>query len=73
MLFRILDTSKAPVLAIYDFVFDRLRAVRQDLVVQGYLEGYIGEDTVRVIKILESCVRFYIYYGYRYKLIFYKK
>ena len=63
--FRIVDKSTAPFLAVYDFVFDRLRAVRQDLVVQGFIEGYTGENTVRTIKILESCVRFYIYCGYR--------
>ncbi|XP_041374009.1 SAC3 domain-containing protein 1-like [Gigantopelta aegis] len=43
---------------IYDFSFDRLRAVRQDMVIQR-IEGLDG------IVLLESCVRFHIYAGYR--------
>lgn len=63
---RILDKRKTPLPLLYDFVFDRLRAVRQDLVVQGYLEGYTGLKTVLVVKILEYCVRFYVYFQFRY-------
>ncbi|XP_059490238.1 SAC3 domain-containing protein 1 isoform X1 [Neocloeon triangulifer] len=44
--------------AVYDFVADRLRAVRKDLVVQGL--G--GEE---VLSILELMVLFHIYAGYR--------
>ncbi len=62
---RVVGGSRAPYLAVYDFVFDRLRAVRQDLVVQGYLEGCCGQDTLRVIQILASCVRFYVYSQYK--------
>ncbi|XP_060589536.1 SAC3 domain-containing protein 1-like [Ruditapes philippinarum] len=43
---------------IYDFVFDRLRAVRQDLVVQDVH----GAETVYI---LEKAVRFHIYSDYR--------
>lgn len=43
---------------VYDFVFDRLRAVRQDLVIQGL-------GSVDSIKVLEPIVRFHSYAGYR--------
>ena len=43
---------------VYDFVFDRLRAVRQDAVLQA-LKG------PELIVLLEHIVRFYIYAGYR--------
>ena len=43
---------------VYEFVFDRLRAVRQDMVIQRIS----GNEA---IWILESCVRFLIYAGYR--------
>jgi SAC3 domain-containing protein 1 len=44
---------------VYDFVFDRLRAVRQDMVIQdvGSVDGMM---------ILEPIVRFHGYAGYRY-------
>jgi hypothetical protein len=43
---------------VYDFVFDRLRAVRQDMVIQdvGSFDGMM---------ILEPIVRFHGYAGYR--------
>ncbi|PSN34740.1 hypothetical protein C0J52_23123 [Blattella germanica] len=47
---------------VYDFVFDRLRAVRQDLVVQGF-------DSRDCIRILEPIVLFHCYAGYRHALI----
>ncbi|XP_069680940.1 SAC3 domain-containing protein 1 isoform X1 [Periplaneta americana] len=43
---------------VYDFVFDRLRAVRQDLVIQGL-------NPKHGIMILEPIVRFHCYAGYR--------
>ncbi|PNF30649.1 hypothetical protein B7P43_G06113 [Cryptotermes secundus] len=43
---------------VYDFVFDRLRAVRQDLVIQGL-------GSVDSIMVLEPTVRFHSYAGYR--------
>ncbi|XP_033724960.1 SAC3 domain-containing protein 1-like isoform X2 [Pecten maximus] len=43
---------------LYDFVFDRLRAVRQDMVIQS-IGGHDG------IELLEKIVRFHIYAGYR--------
>jgi len=43
---------------VYEFVFDRLRAVRQDMVIQRIAGN-------AAIWILESGVRFLIYAGYR--------
>ncbi|XP_070178417.1 SAC3 domain-containing protein 1-like isoform X2 [Littorina saxatilis] len=43
---------------VYDYVFDRLRAVRQDAVLQGL-------DGPHLITILEHIVRFHVYAGYR--------
>ncbi|XP_059168226.1 SAC3 domain-containing protein 1-like [Physella acuta] len=43
---------------VYDFVFDRLRAVRQDMVIQGI----VGVDA---IELLEKIVRFHLYAAYR--------
>lgn len=43
---------------VYDFIFDRLRAVRQDMVIQN-----IGGENA--IEILEKITRFHIYAGYR--------
>ncbi|XP_046583235.1 SAC3 domain-containing protein 1-like [Haliotis rubra] len=43
---------------VYDFVFDRLRAVRQDMVIQDVR----GQDA---ITILEACVSFHVYAAYR--------
>ncbi|XP_060076168.1 SAC3 domain-containing protein 1-like [Ylistrum balloti] len=43
---------------LYDFIFDRLRAVRQDMVIQS-IGGHDG------IELLEKIVRFHIYAGYR--------
>eukprot|EP00092_Neocalanus_flemingeri_P029843 GFUD01032401.1.p1 GENE.GFUD01032401.1~~GFUD01032401.1.p1 ORF type:complete len:413 (+),score=148.52 GFUD01032401.1:168-1406(+) len=44
-------------LELYDFVFDRLRAVRQDLVVQG-----VKDTTSETI--LSVCVRFHLLFGH---------
>lgn len=44
---------------VYDFIFDRLRAVRQDMTIQQ-----IGG--MEAVSLLEDTVRFYIYSGYRY-------
>ncbi|KAK3889149.1 hypothetical protein Pcinc_006726 [Petrolisthes cinctipes] len=48
------DTSWA---LIYQFVFDRLRAIRQDLCVQDIREAGLG--------VLQAAVRFYVYAQYR--------
>ncbi|KAH3875617.1 SAC3 domain-containing protein 1-like isoform X2 [Dreissena polymorpha] len=51
-------TLKCPWNEIYDFIFDRLRAVRQDLVVQECEDRH-------AIEILEAAVRFHVYSEYR--------
>ena len=60
-----MNESSAPYNLVYDFTFDRLRAVRRDLIVQGYFEGLSGWDTEKVLFILGCCVRFYIYSQFR--------
>uniref|UniRef100_H2YJ19 SAC3/GANP/THP3 conserved domain-containing protein n=1 Tax=Ciona savignyi TaxID=51511 RepID=H2YJ19_CIOSA len=48
----------------YDFIFDRLRSVRQDTVIQQLHKV----RPMVCVAILERCVRFYIYAAYRTKL-----
>jgi len=48
---------KEELLELYDFVFDRLRAVRQDLTIQR-IEGTV------TISILSMCVRFHLLFGH---------
>ena len=55
---RVVPCSEMDWVLVYDFVFDRLRAVRQDAVLQA-LKG------PELIVLLEHIVRFYIYAGYR--------
>jgi len=43
---------------VYDFVADRLRAVRKDLIIQGL-------HNLDVLPVLEPMVIFHIYSGYR--------
>jgi len=54
----IVPRTDVPWHRVYEFVFDRLRAVRQDMVIQR-----IGGNSA--VSILESIVRFLIYAGYR--------
>ena len=54
----VVDTEERPWNEVYDFIFDRLRAVRQDMVIQNLS----GTDAV---DILEKTVRFLVYSGYR--------
>ena len=46
-------------LFVYNFIFDRLRSVRQDLVVQG------NPDLGVSIKVLQICVRFHLLSSYQ--------
>lgn len=46
---------------MYDFVFDRLRAIRQDMVIQRINSG-------EMIQLLEPIVRFYVYAEQRYEI-----
>ena len=43
----------------YDFVFDRLRAIRQDVCV-----GDAGHST-EAMAVLAACIRFHLYAGYK--------
>lgn len=60
--FRIITRTDLDWASIYDFVFDRLRSIRQDAVIQRI-------DITTSILLLEPIVRFHIYAAQRYKLI----
>ncbi|XP_070536904.1 SAC3 domain-containing protein 1-like isoform X3 [Ptychodera flava] len=55
---RLLTREDVKWLEIYNFVFDRMRCIRQDMVLQQL-------SPVHCIELLEPIVRFYIYAGYR--------
>ena len=44
---------------VYHFVFDRLRSIRQDLIVQG------NPDIAKSLQILQICVRFHLLASYK--------
>lgn len=52
-LFRICSDGDLDYCLVYEFVFDRLRAVRQDLVIQSITDG-------TTVYILEQCIQFYL-------------
>lgn len=58
LLGRIAQINDRPWTEVYDFIFDRLRSVRQDMTIQQM-------DGPGAITLLEYAVRFYIYAGYR--------
>ncbi|XP_049797698.1 SAC3 domain-containing protein 1 isoform X2 [Schistocerca nitens] len=58
LLSEVVPSQSLPWNEVYDFVFDRLRAVRQDLVIQG-------TPSVESVEILEPIARFLAYAGYR--------
>lgn len=55
---RILPDDRKPFNVVYDFIFDRLRAVRQEIVIQNL-------DTIETIHLLEPIVLFLAYSAYR--------
>ena len=55
---RVGQNYECPWAEVYDFIFDRLRAVRQDMTIQQM-------DGPGAITLLEYTVMFYIYAGYR--------
>ena len=63
VVFRVLIDKETPWNVIYDFIFDRLRAVRQDISIQCI------NDTDS-LSIFERIVRFHIYAAYRYVDLF---
>jgi len=58
VVFRIVPSTALPWCRVYDFVFDRLRAVRQDMVIQRIA----GREAMSILEII---VRFHIYASYR--------
>ncbi|KAK3095711.1 hypothetical protein FSP39_017918 [Pinctada imbricata] len=58
LLQQVILTDTRPWNEVYDFVFDRLRAVRQDMVIQNLN----GHDAIRI---LERIIRFLVFSGYR--------
>lgn len=61
---RVLFGSGGFDLPRYEFTFDRLRAIRQDLAVQQEPEGQISGDPLHV-RLLETCARFHLLSAYR--------
>ncbi|KAF9822399.1 hypothetical protein SFRURICE_017674 [Spodoptera frugiperda] len=58
--YLLLDVTRrvdVPESIMYDFVNDRLRAVRQDITIQRLIP-------TQCVCLLESMIRFYVYYGY---------
>ena len=45
--------------SVYHFVFDRLRSIRQDLIVQG------NPDVPKSVHVLQICVRFHLLASYK--------
>ncbi|XP_006818916.1 SAC3 domain-containing protein 1-like [Saccoglossus kowalevskii] len=58
LLQKIVTREDVPYRDIYDFVFDRLRSVRQDMVIQQLAPRY-------TVAILQPIIRFHLYSGYR--------
>ncbi|XP_072944438.1 germinal-center associated nuclear protein [Epargyreus clarus] len=57
LLFEVTKRTDVPILVIYNFVTDRLRAVRQDMIIQEL------KPNLRII-LLEPMIRFHTYFGY---------
>ncbi|KAM3961840.1 germinal-center associated nuclear protein [Aphomia sociella] len=58
LLLEVTRRYDVPITTVYDFVNDRLRAVRQDMTIQRL-------PPEQCINLLEPMVRFYVYFGYR--------
>ncbi|XP_059061741.1 SAC3 domain-containing protein 1 [Achroia grisella] len=59
--YLVLDVTRradVPTSTIYDFVNDRLRAVRQDMTIQRL-------PPEQCVQLLEPMIRFYVYFGYK--------
>lgn len=56
--YRILLRTDRQFIDVYDFIFDRLRAVRQDMVIQRI-------NDISAIQILEAIIKFHIYAEYK--------
>lgn len=60
--FRIATRTDVDWIIIYDFIFDRLRSIRQDAAIQRI-------DVSMNIRLLEPIVRFLVYSAQRYKIM----
>lgn len=60
--YSIVTVQYLPFHVIYDFILDRLRAVRQDMIIQNF-------PVADSISILQPIVRFHAYAAYRYLLL----
>ncbi|XP_063531345.1 germinal-center associated nuclear protein [Cydia strobilella] len=58
LLLKIARKEETNITVIYDFVSDRLRAVRQDMTVQRLLAN-------ECMNLLEPMIRFHVYFGYK--------
>lgn len=58
LLFNVLNDTRKPFHMAYDFIFDRLRAVRQEIVMQNF-------DYLLTIQLLEPIIMFLAYSLYR--------
>ncbi|XP_026501550.1 germinal-center associated nuclear protein isoform X1 [Vanessa tameamea] len=58
LLIKVSNRSDVPMSVLYDFLNDRLRAVRQDMTIQRL-------PPEECIVLLEPMIRFYVYFGYR--------
>ncbi|KPJ07999.1 80 kDa MCM3-associated protein [Papilio machaon] len=58
LLLRVTKRTDVTVSCIYDFINDRLRAIRQDMTVQR-----LAPD--ECMQLLEPMIRFYVYFGFR--------
>lgn len=64
--FRIATRTDVDWIIIYDFIFDRLRSVRQDAAIQRI-------DALMNIQLLEPIVRFLVYSAQRYDILCFSK
>ncbi|CAH2990945.1 unnamed protein product [Chilo suppressalis] len=58
LLFEVLKRRDVPTVVLYDFINDRLRAIRQDMTIQRLLSKQCA-------CLLEPMIRFYVYFAYR--------
>ncbi|XP_026329028.1 SAC3 domain-containing protein 1-like, partial [Hyposmocoma kahamanoa] len=57
LLLEVAKRTDVPTSIVYDFIDDRLRAVRQDITIQRL-------PSEQCCNLLEPMIRFYVYYGY---------
>lgn len=60
--FRVIKKNHVPETIVYDFLNDRLRAVRQDMTIQRLLPE-------QCLELLDPIIRFHVYFAYRYCIL----